>query len=947
MFRIVSNSAARIIVAAAAMVSLSAVTVASVAGAATVTASFTPSSMTAAGGLLTVNYTMPTGVKSCAISVAPPGPIVPTCVVTAGDQHATFLVPPNTGGSTQTYAFTLSGVFSGGSNIGGSSFSTSQNVTVSPSASNTYVALGDSLASGDGNGGSGWVDYSGAASGTGTANSTCHRSSSAYPKLVSSWLAATPSLLLPSLNLSFVSCAGATTANLWSGSPALKAGLTGGGENNFDNGESPQLNDTAELANARVVTLSVGGDDVRYQAIVDACLAVSLGETPASFALAKIVAPGIGLSTLAFYRQGKAVCSKTSTAPAVKNLTSNIQKLQAVLVSTFQRVQTEAPKAHIFVTGYPDLLPKTPSAANIRNGCGGISGSLLPFISGIAPSLNTVVQKAAASAGVTFVDPNAGANSFLGTGGHTLCGANSWFFGLNTSSHGTDNLGTFLPTSVGQQHLALATEASIDAVITAANAQSKAVESVVSDGHGYCAFVQSGAVKCWGRGVAGELGNGKFYPTGNQGSAIPVTVVSTSGTGTLTDVASIASNGSGFGEGYCALLTSGGVDCWGYGGNGQLGNGHTYSGSSAGSAVPVPVVGTNGTGTLSGVSSLASDGGGYCAVLTSGGVDCWGEGQVGELGDGKSVLSNIPVPVVDVNGSGTLTGVASVTSDGTTSGEGYCALLTSGGVDCWGFGASGQLGNGSALPTGTQSSSIPVTVVDITGSGSLSGVTSLVSDGGGYCAVLTTGGVDCWGQGQDGELGNGVSTETATPTPVSSRTGSGTLTGVVSVASADNGDGYCALLVSGGVDCWGWGASGQLGNGHFYPWGNQGSSIPVAVVGATGFGTLGGVSSLASDGTGYCATLTSGGVNCWGAGFWGQTGTGAESYSDTPQNVVAVSGSGNLGGVTSVVSGTEGYCALLASGDLNCWGRGLNGELGNGVFYTSGYTGSATPVLVE
>jgi hypothetical protein len=42
------------------------------------------------------------------------------------------------------------------------------------------------------------------------------------------------------------------------------------------------------------------------------------------------------------------------------------------------------------------------------------------------------------------------------------------------------------------------------------------------------------------------------------------------------------------------------------------------------SAVPVAVAETSGTGTLDGVASLATDGAGYCALLTSGNVDCWG-----------------------------------------------------------------------------------------------------------------------------------------------------------------------------------------------------------------------------------------------------------------------------------------------------------------------------------
>ena len=179
-------------------------------------------------------------------------------------------------------------------------------------------------------------------------------------------------------------------------------------------------------------------------------------------------------------------------------------------------------------------------------------------------------------------------------------------------------------------------------------------------------------------------------------------VVSTSGSGTLSDVASLIADG-----GYCALLTSGGVDCWGYCADGALGDGQLSD-----SAIPVAVVSTSGSGALRGVNSLAADNeGGNCAQLTSGGVDCWGNGNDGELGNGQFYTSGIygsavPVAVVSTSGSGTLGNVASLTGGG--SGEAidsYCALLTSGEVDCWGGDVYGNLGNGQS-----SDSAVPVTV---------------------------------------------------------------------------------------------------------------------------------------------------------------------------------------------------------------------------------------------
>ena len=210
-----------------------------------------------------------------------------------------------------------------------------------------------------------------------------------------------------------------------------------------------------------------------------------------------------------------------------------------------------------------------------------------------------------------------------------------------------------------------ATSASISVSSTPTNLTTK---SIVSNGSSHCALLTSGRVDCWGYGNNGELGNGKFYTPGNYGSAKPVAVVSTSGSGTLSGVASLTGTSYGYGAGYCALLTSGRVDCWGPGNDGQLGNGKFYTSGNQGSAKPVAVVSTSGSGTLSGVASLTGNGNGYgnegyCALLTSGRVDCWGYGRYGELGNGKFYTTSgnqgsaKPVAVVSTSGSGTLSGV--------------------------------------------------------------------------------------------------------------------------------------------------------------------------------------------------------------------------------------------------------------------------------------------------
>ena len=153
-------------------------------------------------------------------------------------------------------------------------------------------------------------------------------------------------------------------------------------------------------------------------------------------------------------------------------------------------------------------------------------------------------------------------------------------------------------------------------------------------------------------------------------------------------------------------------------------------------------------------TGLVGDDQGTCALLRSGGVECWGNNTYGALGDGTVLslwYSEVPLAAKG------LTGVARLVSDG----DGYCAVLKSGLVRCWGYNhggfpgapgeAAGLLGNGS----GEEFSDVPVSVKGLTG------VRSLVSDRNGYgsafgfCAVVGSGGVKCWGS-NDAVIGGGV-----------------------------------------------------------------------------------------------------------------------------------------------------------------------------------------------
>ncbi len=322
----------------------------------------------------------------------------------------------------------------------------------------------------------------------------------------------------------------------------------------------------------------------------------------------------------------------------------------------------------------------------------------------------------------------------------------------------------------------------------------------------YCAVLAAnGAVDCWGDNEYGELGYGSLSGPQNCGGTAcalaPQSVVGVLGSGVLTGAQSLASAGND--TSFCALLTSGGVDCWGDDSRGELGNG-TSTGTGVGIPSPVQVLGVGGPEYLSGVTSLVGGDEDYCALLNTGNVVCWGYGAGGQRGDGTDT-DNVDSPVLVDVGLGTpLTGAVGLANDG---GFGsYCAVLTGGGVDCWGSNTQGDLGNGTYGPDdcgGDGCSVFATQVVGIGDVGALSGVATVTGSYLGFCA-LVSGGVDCWGYNNDGLLGDGsYGGSSNSPVAVEGVGGSGTLSGVSSVATAVDAESDCALLTSGQVDCWG------------------------------------------------------------------------------------------------------------------------------------------------
>ncbi len=285
----------------------------------------------------------------------------------------------------------------------------------------------------------------------------------------------------------------------------------------------------------------------------------------------------------------------------------------------------------------------------------------------------------------------------------------------------------------------------------------------------------SGKVYCWGDDAAGQLGRG----SAGAASAAPVKVPL--GAGNSTSTISVG------GSSACAI--SGGTDygvlCWGS----QL--------TTAGMAITAPLLipGTTNFRSSDGMDSspsLLSVGRAHACAGISSQLVCWGMGTDGQLGNGASADSVVPVTVAL---PATIDGVGELSAGGTST----CVVATDKAgtstrrVWCWGANDAGQLGNGTMT-----ASNVPIAVTLPDGRDA-----SHVGVGARHaCAVASDSTVWCWGANESGQLGNGTTTASAVPVRVS---------GFQATLIGAGQDQSCASDVAGHLRCWGSNAQGQLG----------------------------------------------------------------------------------------------------------------------------------------
>jgi hypothetical protein len=248
-------------------------------------------------------------------------------------------------------------------------------------------------------------------------------------------------------------------------------------------------------------------------------------------------------------------------------------------------------------------------------------------------------------------------------------------------------------------------------------------------------------MRCWGFNGSGQLGDG----TTTQ-RITPVAVLG------MSNAVSIA-----VGEQHtCALLANGFPFCWGLNNRGQLGEG---------------TVNTRLTPIIVGLANSVAIAGGNthtCALRADGTSWCWGGNLLGQLGNGSTVSQSVPTFVNFVSNTVAIAGgfghTCALVANGT--------LVNGGSARCWGDNGSGQLGDGSTtaslIPVVVKSlKEIPIiggTVVIATPHLSAVGITTGRRH---TCTLRANGDVSCWGENTVGQLGIGSTDNQVSPVTVS------------------------------------------------------------------------------------------------------------------------------------------------------------------------------------
>ena len=242
-----------------------------------------------------------------------------------------------------------------------------------------------------------------------------------------------------------------------------------------------------------------------------------------------------------------------------------------------------------------------------------------------------------------------------------------------------------------------------------------------------CGITTDDQAFCWGNQFRGALGDGKLFGSNPEPDAV---IGGMSFTAIAVGLATV-----------CAIATGGETYCWGVNDYGMLGDGQPPEPFKE-QATPSRVVG--------GHRFVALAVGGYhvCGLTQDARAYCWGWNQYGELGNGTTSHSSVPVLV---DGDHRWTSLVA-------GGVHTCGLTTDGTLYCWGNNVRGQFGNGTQ-----EDSHVPLLIAE-------PGTYVEIATGGNHtCGLTSAGAAFCWGQGDYGQLGDGVIGDRLVPTRVADR----------------------------------------------------------------------------------------------------------------------------------------------------------------------------------
>lgn len=423
-----------------------------------------------------------------------------------------------------------------------------------------------------------------------------------------------------------------------------------------------------------------------------------------------------------------------------------------------------------------------------------------------------------------------------------------------------------------------------------------------------CLVTTNNATYCLGSNASGTFGDGT---TNNSATLVALPMVPISATSPVANV-SIQPGASHS----CALASNMRAYCFGRNNTYQLGDGTTIDRTQIvevlKGAIPESAV----------IRQLSTSGSHVCAVSSENKPYCWGNNDLGKLGDGTTTSRSSPVAVSQGAMPSGFT-VRQISAGLVTT----CAIASDNKAYCWGANATNnQVGDGTSVdrstPTAVALGEMPTGAT----------VRQIATGSVHTCAIASDFKAYCWGNNANSQLGNGTTTNSSTPVAVA-QGAIPTGLSILHIAVSDSAS--CAVASDYKAYCWGGNTNGALGDGS-----TTTRAMPVAVAqGAMPTGV--GVSRVSMIGAHTCLLLVNGTVYCMGSNTYGQQGNGTTTSSSTP---VAVSTGAIPAGVTiiNVQSSESSTCAVASNNQSYCWGYNNYGQLGDGSTTTR-----TTPVAIQ